>query len=236
MFFSLATGQLALLLFAQLPMIEAQGFPESVQKDTLLATVRIINPKKNTLGVGVLVANTDRLAYLLTAGHVVENTDEVEVHFFDGKSYPKPSKIYKSVPVYARGKDLQPDLAVLKLVGFDGEQKALKICSLKTLPRGSKFTALGSACGEKLAPTLRQLNVQEVIRAKRPNEHRVGTYFRTKEKTVGGQSGGPLVDSRSQLMGICSGANAQQGYFCHVEEIHAFLVANDLGFLVKEKP
>jgi S1-C subfamily serine protease len=227
---------LAVVIFGQLPTIEAEGFGDAVQRDTLLSTVRIINRKKDTLAVGVVLSHPGPIAYVLTAAHVVENADEVELHVFDAKSYPKASKIYKSVPVYASGKNRQPDLAVLKLVGFKGLPDGLKVCPVNGLPKDKKFAALASTCGDTLAPTLRQLTVQDAVRAKRPKEDRVGRYFQTVEKSVKGQSGGPLVNAKGQLMGICSGTTGENGYFCHIEEIHAFLSVNGLEFLVKDPP
>jgi len=226
---------LAVLLVGQLPTIKADGFGPSIQQETILATVHIINDKKKTFGAGVLLNPTGAFTYVLTAAHMVEGADSVDVLVFDAKSYPKAVKIYRSQSI-TRARDRQPDLAIVKLIGYKGESKGLKVCPLKGIPREKSFAVLASACGENLAPTLRQLTVKDTVRAIKPNEDRTGKYFRTAEKSVKGQSGGPLVDAKGQLLGICSGANGDHGYFCHIEEIHAFLNAHDLKVLLKTEP
>ncbi len=223
-------------VLGQLPTIEAEGFGKSVQKDAALATVRVINQKNDTLGVGVLLTRSGPISYILTAGHLVEDAEMVDVHVFDAKAYPKAAKIHKDQTVIARGKDKQPDLALVKLVGYEGESKGVRVCPLSKLPKEKKFAALTLGCGEQLAPKLYLVTVQDVVRAKKPGEARVGSYFRTAEKSMKGQSGGPLLDRQGQLLGICSGANGGRGYYCDLDEIHAFLTANGLGSLLKAQP
>src|SRR5262245_19809211 len=123
---------LSMVLFGQLPTIDAEGFSPAVQKDTILATVHVINEKKKTYGAGVLLNPTGRFTYVLTAAHVVEGAETVEVLAFDIKSYPKAARKYKSLSI-VRGKNRQPDLAIVKLVGYKGESDGLKVCSKKGL-------------------------------------------------------------------------------------------------------
>jgi hypothetical protein len=86
------------------------------------------------------------------------------------------------------------------------------------------------------APTLLKEAVLDVVRAKKPGDAKACIYFRTEQKSGIGRSGGPLVDSRGQLLGICSGNDKGRGFFCHLEDIHQFLTANGLRALIEERP
>jgi hypothetical protein len=46
-----------------------------------------------------------------------------------------------------------------------------------------------------------------------------------------GRSGGPLVDKRGLLIGVCSGVSKDKAYFCHIDEINAFLERNGFDWL-----
>ena len=77
-------------------------------------------------------------------------------------------------------------------------------------------------------PSLRCETVLDVVQAKRPGDTRASKFFRIQARPADGQSGGPLVDAKGRLLGICSGAQGDHGYYCHLEEIHAFLRAEGL--------
>jgi S1-C subfamily serine protease len=46
-----------------------------------------------------------------------------------------------------------------------------------------------------------------------------------------GRSGGPLIDQRGFVIGICSGTSDGKGYFTHTHEIHRFLKQNAFDWL-----
>jgi hypothetical protein len=231
----LSSGLLVVLL-GQLPKpLDAEGFSAAVQKDTILVTVRVVNTKNGDSGFGVLLKSGD----ILTAAHLVEGTEAVDVHVFDAKSYPKPTRILKSLPVTARGRDRQPDLALVSLDLYKDYYKGgVDVCALKNVPpkdkKFGKFVALAAGCGREEEPTLRQLSVLDAGSFIIPKEKRAGYYFRTAEKSVKGESGGPLINAKGQLIGICSGTTRENGYFCHLEDIHPFLKKEGLGKLLKE--
>ena len=224
---------LASIFLAQLPTIEADNFSPAVQREALLATVRIINQRTNKLASGVVLRRSGPVVYILTAAHAVDGAEHLEVHLLSTKSFPKAASIHPAVAVLARSKDKQPDLALLRMVGYDGESDGLKIAPLVRLP-DKDFKALSVGCGIEHAPQLQLETVQDKVQTKRPGSLRSATYFRTKLQPKIGRSGGPLLDVQGRILGICSGTQEGRGYYCHLEEIHQFLHTNGLGSLLQE--
>ena len=80
--------------------VDASRLPAKVEAKVVAATVRIVNNKKNTMGNGLVIGRTGSVAYVLTAGHIVAEADEVEVRIYEPKADAKPI-IRKSVKVLA---------------------------------------------------------------------------------------------------------------------------------------
>ena len=70
--------------------------------------------------------------------------------------------------------------------------------------------------------------------ARRPQEKETIAFWEVERKHVSGRSGGPLVDEKGYLIGICSGSNQEKGYFTHIEEIQRFLKRNGFRWLMEE--
>ncbi len=199
----------------------------------MLSTVRVINQKKNELGAGVIIGRVGPVTYILTAAHLLDDTEVVDVHFFSAKSYPKYSEIHKNIRVIARGKDRQPDLAILRVGDYGGDSKGFKIASPKDLPKERKFTAMTTGCDKTIAPSVRKMTVQGVVLGRKNKDTKAEKYFETTEKTIGGQSGGAIFDSQGRLLGLCSLSNNDRGYFCHLEVVREFLSDNAFDMLLK---
>ena len=220
----------------KLPTIAADGFRQEIQHETMLATVRVLSRKE--MGVGVIIDVQGPIAYVLTAAHLVKGMDEVDVHIFSKESYPRYSKILKKQQIAGRG---EPDLALIRIVGYEGESKGLKLAALKGVDKlgPTKLRGIATGCTKELAPALRLVDVDAVVNVQKPGEDKIGKYFQSPEASLGGQSGGPLVNSNGQLLGICSGAGVQKagmaakGYYVHLQEIRSFLENTGLGTLIK---
>lgn len=214
--------------FGQLPTVDLEGFKPEMQRQALLSTVRVHNKTRNVLGSGVMLERDGTTVFILTAAHVVAGAEELTVDVFSAKSHPQQSQRFNSASVIACAKDKQPDLAVLRVIGYDGEAKGLKLGSMKESPKQKAVRAISVGCAELQAPTVRAETLLDVVRARRGDESKSSLFIRAESAPTIGRSGGPLVDARGQLLGICSGVNQGRGFYCHVDEIERFLNAQGL--------
>jgi len=219
------------LLLGQLETVESPPFSKELQTNAVLATVRVVNLSRDSEGSGVILGRKGAFVYVLTADHVVEKADHLEVATFSASSYPKPRKVYRSVRVVARAGDTR-DLALLRLVTDDPMPGSLSLCPARLVPRRKRFKALTVGCGEGEAPTCQ---VDEVTGKKLVRRHpggKAASMWEVAGKQLEGRSGGPVVDKRGSLLGVCSGTNKEKSYFCHVEEVRAFLRGSGFDWLI----
>jgi S1-C subfamily serine protease len=221
----------ALAAVGQNGQVESADFPKQVQASALRATVRIVNGTTGASGSGVIVKQDTNSIYVLTAWHVVEKAEKVEVHTFSAESYPKAAKVYGSVPVVAQAKE--QDLAVVRIATRDQAPGVLPLGPAAKAPVDKDFPGLSVGCNDGKAPTCRLETVKGRKAVKRPGDDPLVSW-EVGAAPAAGRSGGPLVDKRGKVIGIASGGNDGLGYFVHVEEIERFLKNNVLEDLLEE--
>ena len=237
---------LPLLLLAAVPgqFVDSPAFPKAQQQAALEATVRIYHPGSRLYGVGVgsgaIVHRDDKVAYVLTAEHLLPPGQvgiAVDLYFYTAKSYPEPSAKVLQAGVVRRLPDV--DLAVIR-AELPDHPGLLSICpegkitrKLRYLP-GSKqdpFPVLAVGVGGKEdAPTIWLDHVQG-LKAAKPGCP--AYFYETGREPTAGRSGGPLVDERGYLIGICNGKVGAKGYYLSVTEIRNALDRNGLSFLLE---
>ena len=140
------------------------------------------------LGTGVII-NTD--GHILTSNHVVEGIDVVTVTLYDGEI----------LDAEVVGRDRHTDLALIKIPA-EGVQPAL-LGDSSTLLVGQDVVAIGHALGLGGAPTVSKGVVSALDRT-------IGTesgstlvdLIQTDASINVGNSGGPLVNARAEVVGI----------------------------------
>jgi hypothetical protein len=222
-----------LIACAQFPVVDSADFAPKTQAAALAATVRIRDQSRSVTGSGVIVGGDDRGTYVLTAAHLIERIEQVEVQTFTAKSYPEPAETIAKVELVAKSDSLR-DLAVLRVA-------VLKTPPCRLVPPGhalpkTPFKGLFLGCQDDKPPRAHQDEVRTAKKARRDSTQEPVLFWEVAAKQAAGQSGGPLLDREGFLLGICSGNNKDASYFCHAEEIHAFLKAHHLEFLVEAKP
>jgi S1-C subfamily serine protease len=222
---------LMLLAVGQSGQVESEDFPADVQAACLQATVKVVNVTQGREGSGVVVKQQDQLVYVLTANHVVEKAEKLEVHVFSPKSYPKAAATYDGARVFAQAKE--PDLAVLVFATRDTVPGVARLCTAKQVPTGTDFPGLTVGCSGGKAPTCATETVKGKKVIRRPGEGDT-TAWELATPSAKGRSGGPLFDKRGLVIGIASGIGDGKGYYSHPEEIHRFLKRNDLANLAEE--
>lgn len=212
-----------LICFAQVEIIPSADFSRKLQLNAVAATVRIANATQKSVGSGVIVGRKGDFIYILTARHLVEKGGQLDVSTFTTATYPKPTKVYAGATVAATSKPIQ-DLALVRVTSADALPGSLPLCPAQ-LEQDRKGQALSVGCagGMGSEPTclLDTLLGQKKVQREEKGDQAV--FWEVDRKHVAGRSGGPLIDARGYLIGICSGTSQEKSYFIHAKEIRAFL-------------
>lgn len=154
------------------------------------------------LGSGAFVSSD---GYVVTNNHVIEGADELRVVLFDGREFEAE----------VVGADPFSDLAVLKVDADDfpsisfGDSDALRV--------GQWVLAFGSPLSEDLSNTVTSGIVSSVGRysgAPDPQGRTtISNYIQTDAAVNPGNSGGPLVNLRGEIVGINSAIATRTGTF-----------------------
>jgi S1-C subfamily serine protease len=226
---------LALLIVAVLPseidILPSAVFPKALQTTAVTGTVRVVNATTKVEGSGALIGRSGPYIYILTANHVANRADRLELSVFTGESYPKADRVYRNGEVVAQS--AKGDLALVRLATQDAMPAMLRICPPKRIPDGKDFAALSVGC-EREMPTvgLETVKGKRLIR-KRDNEP-AGAYWEIAAAQARGRSGGPLLDREGRVIGICSGVGDGKGYYTHTEQLHRFLRQHGYSWLYEE--
>ncbi len=144
-----------------------------------------------SLGSGVMI---DEAGYLLTNDHVVRRADKIAVKFASGL------EIYEATVVAS---DPKSDVALLKLNARPGEKfHAIKLAHEDDLLLGETVLALGNPFGLGGSVTRGILSSKSRSRPKENAKLDVWNWLQTDAPINLGNSGGPLVNLRGELIGL----------------------------------
>jgi S1-C subfamily serine protease len=220
------------LLPGQLPTLESKDFSKEVQQTAVTATVRIGNVVERADGSGVLLRQDELFLYVLTANHVAGKAKELDVYLFTAASYPAWAKAYKGAEVLAR--DARADLAVIRIITKDAVPAPLVLCPANKAPDGKGTTVLTVSLQADGSPMATPDVVKTVRVIGKPGETGTVKCWETAKAPLGGQSGGPLIDTQGRVIGIASGTSGGKGYYIHLEEIRSFLKRKGLDKLIEK--
>jgi S1-C subfamily serine protease len=227
---------LALLCTLAYPTVQSEQFSKEVQHKALAATVRIVLPERQGEGTGVIVSRRDKMVFILTSNHVVAKGPAAEVQTFSDSSYPKPNES-TSADVWLRWPD--DDLALMRAV-LQAPPEPLRICPVTDAPKRDNFSVLTVGCSNGAEPTCM---VDQLLRSGqfvKPNGSKA-QLWQAATPSTGGRSGGPLIDHRGYVVGICSGsANSKdgrkEGFYTHLTVIHTALEKEGVSWLYTDPP
>jgi len=142
------------------------------------------------LGSGIIVRQKDGVYYALTNNHVVDDANEITVATKDGKEYS----------AQLVGKDERKDLALVSFKTNDSYPLA-SLGDSDTVAVGNWAIAIGNPLGEQFSFSVTMGIVSAVGRTGGPGGN-INDFIQTDAPINQGNSGGPLVNIRGEVIGI----------------------------------
>ena len=158
------------------------------------------NQKRLTPGSGSgFIISSD--GFIVTNNHVIEDASEIKVSLADGRM----------INAELKGTDASTDIAVLKI--YENSLKALSFADSDSLQAGQIAIAIGNPLG--LQHTVTAGVVSALGRTLRANNGRmIDDVIQTDASLNPGNSGGPLVNSLGQVIGVNTATIASAQGLC----------------------
>ena len=156
-------------------------------------------PRGTSLGTGFIISPD---GYVLTNHHVIDGADTVRIKLSDRREFT--AKVV--------GSDEQSDVALLKIAATG--LPTLRVGDSRTLKPGQWVVAIGSPFG--LDHSVTAGIVSAVGRANPAADQRYVPFIQTDVAINRGNSGGPLLDTRGQVVGINSQIFSNSGGYMGV--------------------
>lgn len=213
---------------------QVSGLDPAVESAAKAATVRVVNRGNGGEANGVVVDRVGAFAYVLTAAHTFDKSDDLEVHLFPAKGDPRRPHVVKMVKIIARTEPEAQDLALLQ-IAFDPDfaPAAMPLAPTDSLPSRRPFKAYSVKAVDAVGPQVQTEAVLDGVQVRKKGSPASSWFWKVKTIPERGRSGGPLIDSEGRLIGICSGGDGAHGYYTHLSELQSLLRTNGLRFLVK---
>jgi len=155
---------------------------------------QVQTPKRTATGSGVIISSD---GYIVTNNHVVDGADELTVTLSDSKEYS--ARII--------GNDKTTDLALIKI---DGKNlPAITIANSDNVKVGEWVLAIGNPLGLNNTVTAGIISAK----ARTLGANGVESFIQTDAAINAGNSGGALVNSEGQLIGINAMLYSQTGSY-----------------------
>ena len=155
---------------------------------------KVQTPKREAMGSGVIISAD---GYIVTNNHVVDGADELTVSLSDNREFS--ARII--------GADKTTDLALIKI---DGKQlPAIQIANSDNVKVGEWVLAIGNPMGLNNTVTAGIISAK----ARTLGANGVESFIQTDAAINSGNSGGALVNTRGELVGINAMLYSQTGSY-----------------------
>lgn len=180
-------------------------------------TVRQGNRTANATGSGSGIIISDE-GYILTNNHVIESADAIKITTEDGAEHE--AKLI--------GRDSRTDLAVLTFDNTEKKYPAAPLGNSADIEVGEMVVAIGNPLGE-LANTL-TLGAISALDRTVEMEHGTMNFIQTTADISPGNSGGALINSYGEVIGVTSAKSTGNG----VEGIGYAIPINEAKVVMEE--
>ena len=180
----------------------------------------------------VCIGERDGFAYLLTSAHAAPKGVARDFEFFSKGKYPNSIRSHNRGNQIVRTED--SDIVLLKLPIGSQPVPTLKLAGPGERPKKFPFAALSVGCPDASAPMCREEKVLDKKLVRRPGGG-MAFFWQVAVPPVGGMSGGPLLDDKGRVIGICSATQGGVGYFTHLDEILFAIKQSDHAWLLETR-
>ena len=177
------------------PFLEFFGIPQEYGNDGSRPQYR----EARAGGSGVIISKD---GYVVTNNHVVDGATKLRVKLNDGRTFD--AKLI--------GKDSATDVALLKIYG-DDDLPTLPFGSSDALRLGEWVLAIGSPFDLQSTITAGIVSAKARNLGAIPNDFRIESFIQTDAAVNPGNSGGALVNTRGELVGINTLIKSQTGSY-----------------------
>ena len=181
-------------------------------------------------GSGVIVASDSSEIFILTNYHVVENTTELSVKFIDDES----------IDASVKGISERHDIAVVSVKKSDMKKSTLESIKVATLGSsdelkvGNGIIAIGNALGYGQSVTT---GVVSALNREVANDENGQEMIQIDAAINGGNSGGALLNSKGEVVGINTAKYSSSGYSstnASIEGMGFAIPISDVEDLIKD--
>ena len=173
------------------PFLEFFGIPDSYSQEPQFR-------ERRAGGSGVIISPD---GYIVTNNHVVDGASELRVKLYDGRKFE--AKLI--------GKDSATDVALLKIEEQD--LPTLAFGSSEALRLGEWVLAIGSPFDLQSTITAGIVSAKARTLGAIPNGFSIESFIQTDAAVNPGNSGGALVNTRGELVGINTLIKSQTGNY-----------------------
>ena len=198
---------------------------EQAQVQALAATVQIRTD--HWIGSGVIVHQQGQYAYVLTAAHVIDAAPQsLQCHlFYVDQRWPNIWASYSAEVISANH---TTDVAVLRVKKGNVLLPQLRVArTMPTLPLDGFSVGCGGCRPAEITP--RRVCSRHLVFS---HGSRMTCTLPASE---GGQSGGPLIDSKGEVIGLCCMGQNNKSWWVSLDSMHVVLddIVFDTVFLKK---
>lgn len=178
-------------------------------------------------GSGVIVADNDEKIFILTNYHVIENASELSVKFIDDQSYD--AKVVgiserKDIAIVSVNKsELKNDTLNQIKIAVMGNSNELKV--------GNGVIAIGNALGYGQSVTT---GIISALNREITTDNYTQAMIQIDAAINGGNSGGALLNSKGEVIGINSAKYSSSGSSTSVEGMGFAIPISDVEDLIEK--